>query len=164
MPRNPRADVPRDAGRDLYVRACLKIRRGAVFAAGAGWQGATRENTRDGSSTEEQRGQAAPAAKTLRAAVLLKPDFVVASPAARCGDAGLAPPRPAPKSPAAAPLPIFRQALKEPGGREAPVTSTTSAANSGERTIAIRPTRRRPVAPPPASTPACPRVFRVLRR
>jgi hypothetical protein len=53
------------------IRACLKIRNDAVFVARAGWQGATKENTLHGSSTEEQRRQPALAAKTLRAAGLL---------------------------------------------------------------------------------------------
>ena len=42
----------------------------------------------------------------------MKPDFVVAGLTARCGDARPAPPPPAPKSLAAAPFPIFREALK----------------------------------------------------
>ena len=59
-----------------------------------------------------QRGQRGFPSKTLRAAGLLKPDFVVAGLTARCGDARPAPPRPAPKSLAAAPFPIFSQALR----------------------------------------------------
>jgi hypothetical protein len=94
------------------LRACLKIRRGAVFGAKAGWQGATKENTPCGSSTEEQRSRPAFAPKTLRAAGLLSLGFVVARVKARCGDSPPAPPRPKPKSLAAAPLPILRQALK----------------------------------------------------
>ena len=70
-----------------YLRACLKIRRSAVFVSKAGWQGATRENTPSGSSTEEQRCQPALSAKTLRASGLLAWDCVVASVTARCGDA-----------------------------------------------------------------------------
>ena len=54
-----------------FVRACLKIRNDAVFVARAGWQGATKENTLHGSSTEEQRRHPALATKTLRAAGLL---------------------------------------------------------------------------------------------
>ncbi|MBM3838416.1 MAG: hypothetical protein FJ398_10695, partial [Verrucomicrobia bacterium] len=41
------------------VRACPKIPRGPVFAPKAGWRGATKENILPGSSTEEQRSQAA---------------------------------------------------------------------------------------------------------
>jgi hypothetical protein len=62
--------------------------------------------------TDEQRRQPALATKTLRAAGLLTLGFVVAGVTARYGDAPPVPPRPKPKSPAAAPLPIFRQALK----------------------------------------------------
>ncbi len=94
------------------IRACLKIRRGAVFAARAGWQGATKENTPGGSSAEEQRRRPALAAKTLRAARLLPLGYVVTGGTARSGDASPAPPRPKPKSLAAAPFPIFRQALR----------------------------------------------------
>ncbi|MBM3838601.1 MAG: hypothetical protein FJ398_11680, partial [Verrucomicrobia bacterium] len=53
------------------LRACPKIARGPVFAPKAGWRGATKENILPGSSTEEQRSQAAFGAKTLRAAGLL---------------------------------------------------------------------------------------------
>ena len=49
--------------------------------------------------------------KTLWAAALLDWGFVVANVTARYGDAPSAPPRPNPKSPAAAPLTIFSQAL-----------------------------------------------------
>ena len=105
----------------MALGAGLKIRRGAVFGAKAGWQGATKENTLHGSLTEEQRRQPAFAAKTLppslrlrrtsRAAGLLLLGFVGARVTARCGDAPPAPPNPKSKSLAAAPLPIFRQAL-----------------------------------------------------
>ena len=115
------------------LRACLKISRGAVIGQKAGWRGATREtalrvsarlrfgkpicrtweaHTLYGSSTEEQRSQTAFCAKTLRAADLLPWGFVVACVTARCGDAPPAPPRPKPKSPAAASLAIFRPALR----------------------------------------------------
>jgi len=53
------------------------------------------------------------AAKTLRAACLLALDFVVADVTARCGEVPSAPPRPKPKSPAAAPFPVFKQALSQ---------------------------------------------------
>ena len=68
-----------------------------------------------------QRRQPAVAAKTLRAAGLLLLGFVVAGVTARCGDAPPAPPRPKPKSPAAAPLPILRQNRPPPMGCFAPV-------------------------------------------
>ncbi|MBM3840784.1 MAG: hypothetical protein FJ398_23060, partial [Verrucomicrobia bacterium] len=47
----------------FVVRACPKIPRGPVFAPKAGWRGATKENILPGSSTEEQRSQAAFGAK-----------------------------------------------------------------------------------------------------
>ena len=78
----------------------------------AGWRGATRENTLHGSSTEEQRSQAAFGATTLRAAGLLAVDCVGSVVTARCGDAPPSPPYPHPKSLAAAPLPVCSQALK----------------------------------------------------
>ena len=96
----------------MPTRACLKIPSGAVFAGKAGWRGATKENTPCGSSTEEQRSQTAFPTKTLRAAALLDWGFVVANVTARSGDVPSAPPRPNPKSPAAALLAIFRQALR----------------------------------------------------
>ncbi|MBM3838753.1 MAG: hypothetical protein FJ398_12470, partial [Verrucomicrobia bacterium] len=61
----------RSIARALRLRACPKIPRGLVFAPKAGWRGATKENILPGSSTEEQRSQAAFGAKTLRAAGLL---------------------------------------------------------------------------------------------
>ncbi|MBM3840783.1 MAG: hypothetical protein FJ398_23055, partial [Verrucomicrobia bacterium] len=77
-----RASIPRQWGCDrgatqpqakfgATLRACPKIPRGLVFAPKAGWRGATKENILPGSSTEEQRSQAAFGAKTLRAAGLL---------------------------------------------------------------------------------------------
>jgi hypothetical protein len=78
-----------------------------------------KENIPYGSLTDEQRRQPALAAKTLRAAGLLIFGFIVESVAARRGDWPVrlapppAPPRPKSKSPAAVPLPIFRQSLKE---------------------------------------------------
>jgi hypothetical protein len=96
----------------LYpLRACLKIRKGAVFSPRAGWRGATKENILYGSSTEEQRSQPACGEKTLRAAGLLPVGFAGSALTARCGDTRTSPPRPQPKSLAAAPFPIFRQAL-----------------------------------------------------
>ena len=83
----------------------------------------TKENTPCGSSTEEQRRQTAFCPKTLRAAGLLSVARVGSVGAARCGDAptsqsaqyGNGPlcglPWPQPKSLAAAPLVVFKQAL-----------------------------------------------------
>jgi hypothetical protein len=56
-----------------------------------------------GAATEEQRSQTAFYAKTLRAACLWAGGFVVAAVTARFGDAPATPPRPQPKSIAAAP-------------------------------------------------------------
>src|SRR5215218_2653020 len=103
-----------------HLGACLKIRKGAVFAPEAGWRGATKENIPCGSSTEEQRSQPACGPKTLRAAGLLSAGFVGSVLTARCGDARTSPPRPQPKSLAAAPFPIFSQA---PSSREPNVNS-----------------------------------------
>ena len=101
------------------LRACLKMARSAVIEQKAGWQGATKENTLHGSSTQEQRSQTAFCSITLRAAGLLAWGLVVACVTARCGEWPVrlapppAPPRPNPKSPAAAPLAIFRLALRK---------------------------------------------------
>ena len=100
------------------LRACLKTTRSAVFGEKAVWQGATKENTPGGSSTEEQRSQTAFSAKTLRAAGLLSLSSVDSVVTARGGDAGAraeapSPPWPKPKSPAAAPFAIFRQVHRE---------------------------------------------------
>ncbi len=95
------------------LRACLKIPRGAVLGEKVGWRGATRENTLYGSSTEEQRSQTAFSAETLGAAGLSALASVGSGVAARCGDAPPSPPWPNPKSLAAAPRGIFRQALKD---------------------------------------------------
>src|SRR5215472_5604141 len=99
------------------LRACLKILKGVVFVEKAGWQGATKENIPGGSSTEEPnvglaiRSQTAFSAKTLRAAGLLSVACVGSAVTARYGDAPASPPRPRPKSLAAARFRIFRQAL-----------------------------------------------------
>ena len=58
--------------------------RSAVIGQKAGWQGATKENTLHGSSTEEQRSQTAFCSITLRAAGLLAWGLVVACVTARC--------------------------------------------------------------------------------
>ena len=106
----------------IGLRACLKITNGPVFGPKAGWRGATKEHTPGGSSTEEQRSQAAFGAKTLppslklrrtgRAAGLLSVACVGSFLTARFGDARNSPPWPRPKSPAAGPFVIFKQALK----------------------------------------------------
>ena len=118
------ADQPQHVSPRQMLRACLRIARGAVFVGKAGWRGATKENTPCGSSTEEQRSQTAFPTKTLRAAGLLDWGFVVANVTARSGDVPSAPPRPNPKSPAAA-LAIFRQALNH----------RTTRASSGPRAV-----------------------------
>ena len=76
-----------------------------------GWRGATRENTLYGSSTEKQRSQTAFCAETLRAAGLSALARVGTVVTARFGDAPPSPPWPNPKSLAAAPRRILRQAL-----------------------------------------------------
>ena len=105
------------------LRVYLKTTRGAVFEKNVAWQGSprcradllcsdsTKENTPHGSSTEEQRSQTAFFSKTLRAAGLLAVARVGSVVTARCGDAPTSPPWPQPKSLAAAPLVIFKQAL-----------------------------------------------------
>src|SRR5436190_12623910 len=85
--------------------------RGAVFAQQARRRGATKENIPRGYSTEEQRSQRACCAKTLRAAGLSAVGCVGSVLTARCGDARTSPPCPRPRSLAAAPLIVFRQAL-----------------------------------------------------
>jgi len=94
-----------------FIRACLKIPRSAVFAEKVGWRGAMKENIACGSSTAKQRSQTAVSAKSLRAAGLLALSGVGSVVTARCGDAPPLPPWPKPKSLAAAPLAILRQAL-----------------------------------------------------
>jgi hypothetical protein len=112
------ADWPKIC-RPRSLRACLKIPRGAVFAPKAGWRGATKKNIPGGSSTEEQRNQPAFGAKTLRTAGLLPVASVGSAVIPTSRDFGdwpvrlalpAAPPWPRPKSLAAAPLVIFRQA------------------------------------------------------
>src|SRR5438445_3416413 len=99
----------------LHRRASLETTRGAVFGEKAGWRGATKENIPGGSSTEEQRSQTAFSAKTLRAAGLLSVAGVGSVVTARCGDASTSPPWPQPKSLAAAPLVVSKQALRPEG-------------------------------------------------
>src|SRR6266850_7177181 len=95
----------------MGLRACLKIGWGPVFAEKARWRGETKEHTRQRSVTQEQRSQRALCAKTLRAADLLPVACVGWAVSARCGDAPTSPPWPPPKSLAAGPHPIFKQAL-----------------------------------------------------
>src|SRR5436189_3982697 len=98
--------------RPKLVRACLKIPWGPVFAEKARWRGVTREHGHPGPVTEEQRSQRAFSAKTLRAADLLALAGVGSAVTARCGGAPASPPWPPPKSLAAGPHRIFRQALR----------------------------------------------------
>src|SRR5207245_4608556 len=65
--------------------------------------------------TEEQRSQTAFSPKTLRAAGLLSVAGVGSVVTARCGDASTSPPWPQPKSLAAAPLVVSKQALSAGG-------------------------------------------------
>ena len=94
------------------LRACFKIRRGPVFAEKAGWLGAPNEHTRPWSVSEKQRRQPAFSAKTRRAAALLAGAGVAEAVTARGGDAPASAPWPQPKSLAAGPRPILKQALK----------------------------------------------------
>ena len=92
------------------IRACLKILSGAVFR----WDKLIMNGYASGRKHSFWWPTATAKwfwrAKTLRAAWLLALGFVVAGVTARCGDAPPAPPRPKPKSTAAASLTIFRQA------------------------------------------------------
>src|SRR6266446_1476432 len=107
-----RHEMNNDQSHKLRLRACLETTRGAVFGEKAGWRGATKENIPGGSSTEEQRSQTAFSAKTLQAAGLLSVAGVGSFLTARCGDAWNSPPWPQPKSLAAAPLVVSKQALR----------------------------------------------------
>src|SRR5258708_29794022 len=101
------------------VSSWLETTRGAGCGEKVGRRSATKENTPGGSSTEEQRSQAAFSAKTLRGAGLLSVAGVGSVVTARCGDASTSPPWPQPKSLAAAPLVVSKQALRA-GGAAAP--------------------------------------------
>ena len=92
-------------------RACMKTTSGAVVEQKAVWRDATKENIPCGSLTEEQRSQTAFCSTTLRAAGLLAVGGVGSVVTARFGDAPPSPPCPQPKSFAAAPLVVFKQAL-----------------------------------------------------
>src|SRR6266849_4771703 len=95
------------------VRACLETTRGAVFGEKAGWQARRRRISLV--DLQEQRSQTAFSAKTLRAAGLLSVAGVGSFLTARCGDARNSPPWPQPKSLAAAPLVVSKQALSGHG-------------------------------------------------
>jgi hypothetical protein len=101
----------------------LKFRGRPVFESSPAWRGATKENIPCGSSTEKQQSQGGLDAKTLRAAALLSVDFVGSFLTARCGDARNSPSRPRPKSSAAGPLAILRQALILPSFGEIQVNA-----------------------------------------
>jgi len=78
--------------KSFSLRVRLKIPWGPVFAEKAAGRGATKENTRPGSSTAEQRSPAAFCAKTLRTAGLLPVVGVGSVVTARSGDASPSPP------------------------------------------------------------------------
>jgi len=109
------------SGFDILIwslRACLKIPWESCFRR----KGRMARHDEGGypqrSLTEEQRSQTAFSAKTLRAAGLLSVACVGSPVTARCGDAPGSPPWPQPKSLAAGPHAIFRQALKAPGSAD----------------------------------------------
>src|SRR5204863_9333182 len=104
-----------------FLRACLKIPRGAVFVQKVGWRGATKENTPCGSSTEEQRSQATFCAKTLWAAALLSFASVSSVGTARYWDAP--------------PSPLWPKRR----GRCIPIAGCADRANAGERQKSRRP-------------------------
>src|SRR6266542_6645484 len=94
------------------LRACFKIPWESCFR-GKGWMARRDEGGYPQRSlTEEQRSQPAPSAKTLRAAGLLSVACVGSDLTARCGDARSSPPWPQPKSLAAGPHAILKQALR----------------------------------------------------
>src|SRR5258708_33857927 len=105
-----------------YVRLCSLNRKkmceslfgnyeGRCFRGKGRMAGATKENIPGGSSTEGQRSQTAFSPKTLRAAGLLSVAGVGPFLTARCGDARNSPPWPQPKSLAAPPPVVSKQAL-----------------------------------------------------
>ena len=101
-----------------------------------------------GSATEEQRSQAVFCAKTLRAAGLLPAAGVGSAVTARCGDAGAraeapSPPWPQPKSLAAGPHGIFRQALST--AQSLPARICENPNNSASHFIPFRNTFCQPV-------------------
>ena len=140
------ASIPRidEANGRVLLRACLETTRGAVFGEKAGWRGATKENIPGGSSTEEQRSQMAFSPKTLRAAGLLSVAGVDSFLTARCGRcARPKPPWPQPKSLAAAPLVVSKQALNH--------SEVMATAISKPSAITCISTRRAPKCWPQAS-------------
>jgi len=100
---------------NFTFRAWLKIPKGAVFRERMAGE-APQEHTPCGSATVEQRSLTAFSAKTIRAAGLLALPGVGSVLTARCGDAPPSPPWSKPKSPAAAPFVILRQALRKTPG------------------------------------------------
>ncbi len=111
-----RATLESLAKSGLCLRACQKIPWGPVFAQKAGWQGASASAPApraypQWSVSEEQCSQTAFCAKILRAAGLLSAASVGPALTAHSGDARAVPPWPQPKSLAAGPHAIFRQAL-----------------------------------------------------
>src|SRR6266446_4047281 len=119
----------RDNGQE--ERACEQITKslfgnyeGRCFRGKGRMAGATKESLR--AATTEQlrkhsragRSQTAFSAKTLRAAGLLSVAGVGSVVTARCGDARNSPPWPQPKSLAAAPLVVSKQALMTGGHHE----------------------------------------------
>src|SRR6266446_5468370 len=129
------------------LRACLETTRGAVFGEKTGGRGATKENIPGGSSTEEQRSQTAFSPKTLRAAGLLSVAGVGSFLTARCGDARNSPPWPQPKSLAAAPLVVSKQALTVP-----PKIASTGASHCPRPGVPANNPRN--AAPPAEAHPA----------
>ena len=85
-----------------------------------GWETGTRRASKVSTSVspvamERQRWMPSGIGISGATAGLLPLGFVVTGVTARCGDAPPVPPRPKPKSQAAAPLPIFRRALRQFG-------------------------------------------------
>jgi hypothetical protein len=96
------------------LRACLKTARDPVFRGKRCMARRATGASPKRAVTEEQRSQTAFCAKTPRAAVLLAAACVGSVVTARCGDAPASPPWPQPKSLAAGPLGVFKQALCSP--------------------------------------------------
>ncbi len=113
-------------------------------------------------ATREQGGQTAFCPKTLRAAGLLPVAGVGSFLTARCGDARNSPPWPRPKSLAAGPLLILKQALCQPDaaspGRREPRALTAKYAKYAKAAVAATAggVRRRGGArlPPEGGVPA----------
>jgi len=109
------AVLPKNSRVNRALRACLKIPRGAVFVPRAGWRGVTKENTLRRSSAEEQQSQTALGAPPRRRVFCLCPALARSAQPASGMHLSRRPmigtTWPKPKSLAAAPLAIFRQAL-----------------------------------------------------